>query len=123
MNTLRVNTYHQCNNTNRIQIRLGGSLFDFSIYQRIRFFMRNKSTFAIQEIDSITNGGTITVVSPGVLDLLFGEALEPGSYYAGLKVFTNANDPQGQMLFHDQQERLQFVVYDRRTTPAPTPSP
>lgn len=107
----KVTTYHQCNNINRIEIRLAGSLFDFSAFGRIRFFMRNLSTFAIQQIDSIDNGGTITVASLGVLDLNFGEALQPGRYYAGIKVFTNPGDPTGQTLFHDQEQLLEFVVY------------
>ena len=109
--TTQVITYTQCNNINRIEVRLAGTLFDFSLYERIRFFVRNQSDFSLQLIDSVDNAGTIRVIGPGILDLLFTEALEPGRYYAGIKVFVNEDDAAGQMLFHDQERLLEFSVY------------
>ncbi len=103
--------YAGCTNVARVEIAVSGTLFDFSQFARIRFFVRNRADFSVQIIDSIDDPGTITVVSQGVLDLAFGDVLLPGNYYAGLKVFVAAGDTEGQMLFHDEEQLLSLLVF------------
>lgn len=91
---------------------MGADPFDFSGFERIRMFVRNCADFSLVTIDSVDNPGSIVVASTGVLDLDLGDTLTTaGKYQAGLKVFALSTDTEGQMIFHDQQQKLLFRVF------------